>query len=74
MFQIKLTKWNNLSHDAEEVTMRKNFRTKRDAIAHLRTQGFVQLGELDPSMWKISKLPSILYHDGLSTRAFIYKA
>lgn len=68
MFVIKLNKFNHLNNVCVNTTMKKTFKTKREAIKYITSQGFKYTGT------KELKLPSCFYNNDLRCSAYITKA
>ena len=60
---ITFKKFNRLKHEMNRKQSAKKFNTKREAIAYLRSLGFVTLGEIEQfsEYFRVPALPSILY-------------
>ena len=60
---ITFKKFNRLTHELNRKQSSKKFNTKREAIAYLRSLGFVTLGEIEQfsKYFRVPALPSILY-------------
>lgn len=62
-WSITFKKFNRLTHELNRKQSSKKFNTKREAIAYLRSLGFVTLGEIEQfsKYLRVPALPSILY-------------
>lgn len=60
---VTFRKFSQLKHELNSKQSAKKFNTKREAIAYLRSLGFVALGETEQfnKYFKVPALPSVLY-------------
>lgn len=60
---VTFRKFNQLKHECNSKQSSKKFNTKREAIAYLRSLGFVSIGEVEQfsKYFRIPALPSVLY-------------
>jgi len=75
-WSVTFKKHNQLKHEVNRKQSSKTFNTKREAIAYLRSLGFVTLGEMEQfsKYFRVPALPSVLYLAvNASTYAIIYK-
>lgn len=73
---VTFEKFNQLKHDVNRKQSAKKFNTKREAIAYLRTMGFVGVFEMPQftPFYKADKLPGWLtLRDGHGFYAYIKK-
>lgn len=60
---VTFKKFSQLKHELNSKQSAKKFNTKREAIAYLRSMGFVTLGEIEKfsKYFRVPALPSVLY-------------
>lgn len=60
---VTFRKFNQLKHELNSKQSAKKFNTKREAIAYVRSLGFISLGETEQfsKYFRIPALPSVLY-------------
>ena len=73
MFRIKFYKFSHINQSNVKEGKSGNYRTKREALSHLRANNFVDYKELDSRLTE-RKLPDVMYNPTMRCEAYIIKA
>lgn len=73
MFRIKYCKFSHIDQRNVKEGKGGSYRTKREALSHLRANHFVDYRELDNRLTE-RKLPDVMYNPTMRCEAYITKA
>lgn len=73
MFKIKYYKFSHINQRNVKEGKSGNYRTKREALSHLRANNFADYKEFDSRLIE-RKLPDVMYNPNMRCEAYIIKA